>query len=134
MADSSEQHMFEFAADDSVLGDIWKTKFKDKGKSLVKNIHEKVPIVLAEQVCSFIIICAHVDCPPWSPVCHVRPTVEGARPGRVPGVFSHQHRLLRHHHSLCICSSQGITLQESLQPPSYPDDGGWANAENHKHV
>ena len=51
MADSSQQNMFEFSAEDALLGEIWRTKFQDKEKSLVKSIHEEIPIVLAEQVC-----------------------------------------------------------------------------------
>ena len=80
MADSSEQNIFEFAAKDSVLGDIWRSKFEDKGKSLVKNIHEAIPIVLAEQVCHYNIICEPSADLPWSPVCPVCATVAGARP------------------------------------------------------
>ena len=133
MADSSQQNMFEFSAEDSLLGEIWRTKFQDKEKSLVKSIHEEIPIVLAEQVCHLNIICEHVIVQHnlWSPVRPVCATVAGARPVSVSGMFSHQHGLLRHHHSLCICPGQGITLQTTLQPSSYQDDGGRANAENH---
>ena len=58
--------MFEFSAEDTLLGEIWRTKFEDKSKSLVKSIREEIPIVLTEQVFCLFIICIPITVP-WVP-------------------------------------------------------------------